>query len=682
VGIEEWARGNVVLTKDMGVDLVGPYNPDITPWHLEIFRAFEDRDIDEIVIVGAAQSGKSLPIQIIICYIIDCNPKNILYFLDTDFNARYVSRKRIQKVMDSCKSLGEKVPVSVKRPVLDIDFFGGNLTLAGSKSVGQLGTKSAPLVFRDETAKWTGARNEEAGALELAGERVMGQGRYKIIDLSTPVMAGDSILKQFALSDQGYIYLPCPLCGHYQKLVWKQVEWPKVTDTRKSVSPEEARGNTWYECIGCKGKIRDGQKRWMLGNYKRVTKGQKIEIRGQREIKKDYPAKAQRRKGAKEEKMDPRVREDDSAGEGTKGRKEKMDPRVREDDNVRDRWEIELPGGETKQYELVGGGVKNRRWGIHFSRLYVPWVSWGQLAKQWLEIGDDLSKRQTFYNGCLALPWKVRTLKVDESKLVKHIWRDMESLIVPDGYEYITAGADVQQKEIYFCVWVWREDGARHLIEYGVLPEAINSLEAVASMSYPVAGGDRRITVGALYIDSRYRTTEVEDFCRGHANCYACQGLATDTPRQYGPVSQGYIKTDSRGRKLPQSQWRSYVQIHTASFKEELHTRFDIEWDFNDPPEPPELYISMHCDTEMWFIEHLTAEERVETTDTRGRVSFRWVVKRKGNHEFDATVYAAAAWWWNRNDWVGLKKRGQRKKRRRPRATGSKLLDGLPELGG
>ncbi len=612
VGIGQWGRDNIVLTKKMGVDWAGPYNPDVTPWHNDIFAAIEDREIQEVVIVAGAQTGKSLAVQIAMGWKIDCDPENMLYFTDTDSNARYASKKRLQPMIDSCDRLKAKVEDSRKRNTLDINFDGGNLTLAGAGGVSQLAAKSAAFVARDETAKWTGARNEEAGALELAGERVQGQGIYKIIDLSTPVMAGDAILKQYKLSDKGYGYLPCPMCGHYQRLVWEQMKWGHKG--KKSVGPEEARADTWYECIECKGKIRDGHKRWMLRGWKRVVAGQKIE-----QVDNRYSGKIV---GGDEES-----------------------------------WEIEFAGGQVRRYRLVGDVKKSRRWGIHVSRLYVPWRAWGDLAAQWLEIGDDLSKRQTFVNGCLAKEWKVRTLKADESKLQKHIWRDMESLVVPDGYEYITAGADIQQKEIYFCVWAWREDGARHLIEYGVLPEAISSLDAVASMSYSMAGGDRMISVGALYIDSRYRTTEVEDFCRGRANCYACQGLATDTPRQYGPVSQGYIKTDSTGRRLPQSKWRAYVQVHTASFKEELHTRFDIKWDFKDPAEPPELYISMHRDTEMWFIEHLTAEERVETVDTRGRVSFRWVRIRKGNHEFDATVYAAAAWWWNRNDWVGSKKK-------------------------
>ena len=536
----------------------------------------------------------------------------------------------------------------------------------------------------------------EAGSLELAGERVQGQGRFKIIDLSTPVMAGDPVLKQFALSDQGYIHLPCPLCGHYQPLAWAQVKWGHKTDTKKSVEPEEARRNTWYECTGCGGEIRDRSKRWMLANYKRVAKGQRIVEEGTRH----------QAPGTSEEKMDPRLRGDDIAGgddnteEGTRHQapgtsEEKMDPCLRRDDiaggddnteeGTREEWQVKLPGGEVKRYELTGGrdrdGGKNRRWGIHFSRLYVPWRPWGEMAKAWLEIEDDLSKRQTFYNAALALPWKVRTLRVDDSKLVKHIWRGTKSLIVPDGYEWITAGVDVQMKEVYYSVWAWREDGARHQIEYGV-EASMGIIDVIASTRYPTAAGGREIAVGAVFPDSKYRLTEVEDVCRGHANCHICQGSAANEPGRFGPVSQGYLKTDPvTGRSLPRDKWRSYVSVHPGTFKAELHAGLEIEWDFVEPPEPPGRYVSFHGETEMEFINHLTAEERVEEQDRSGRVSYRWVVKRKANHWLDTTVYAAAAWRWFFTAWVGMKNQKRRKKRVRTNRPGNGILDGLPDLG-
>jgi len=612
VSVAQWARENIRLTKKMGASIPGAYDPDITPWVHVIFDAFCDRRVEGIVFVKPAQIGGSLTVQILISYVIDCEPANVIYFLDTDTNAKWASVHRVQPMIDSQPSLRQKVAVPHKRGKLELPFDGGVAVFAGANSVSQLGNKSAPIVIRDETGKWREKLGAEAGALENAGERVEGQYYYKLIDLSTPVQEGDPILKQWALSDQTRIYLPCPLCGHYQELVWEQVKWPKDSETGLSVSPAEARKDTWYECMNCGGRIEEKEKHWMLKHWRPVKKGQQI-VRLEKE----------------------------TAG------------------GVED-WTVTWPNGEVCRYQLLGEIEFNPVVGLHISRLYSAWRSWGQLAARWLKIGDDLSARQAFYNSVLALPWKQRTLKPDEDKIQGHIWPTARPLCVPEGFEYITAGADVQLRNVYYGVWAWRADGASHLIEYGEMG-GIEQLEAVAAGLY-AKNDDSKSGVGAFFVDSRYQTGEVEDFCRRYANAFACKGSVVAAVPRTGPVSLAYVKTDSKGRKLPPSNWRAYVSVHTGSFKEELHMALEIEWDFKGI-DPPPRYVSFHADTEMDFIRPLTAEERVEKQDIRGRVTHEWVQKSKDNHYLDTTVYARAAWRYFQNEWIRQKQKKKKKRR-------------------
>jgi len=262
--IAQWARENVWLTRKMGCE-PGRYDPDITPWVHVIFEAYQDRRIDGIAWVKSAQVGGSLTSQICIAWVIDCDPSNVINFMDTADNARYASKKRLQPMIDSQPSLRDKVDPPRKRNILDIPFDGGSLMLGGANSLSQLGNKSAPRVHRDETGKWPDAIGAEAGALENAAQRVAGQYWSLLFDLSTPVQAGDPILKRYELSDKNKWYVPCPHCGMYQELIWKQVKWTKDSETQKG-DPKMVKvgNNTWYECARCEEKIFEKYKRWML----------------------------------------------------------------------------------------------------------------------------------------------------------------------------------------------------------------------------------------------------------------------------------------------------------------------------------------------------------------------------------------------------------------------------------
>jgi len=590
MGVEEWGNRYVRLTKAMGVDAEGPYRATYTPWQREIFKAYENRRITNIIVVGPAQGGKSMPFQIITAWTIDNDPQNILYFMDTDTNARYASRKRIQPFLDSIEHLRAKVAPSKRRHVFDIPFAGGSLMMSGAGSTGQLGSKSASVVIRDETGKWPEKQGREAGALENAGERVEGQYYFKLIDLSTPVMEGDPILKQYALSDGGVLHVPCPLCGGYQELVWEQIKWPRDPQTSKSCSPLEARRNAWYECIHCKGHIAERSKRWMLRNYRRVVRGQTIQI----------------------------VTAEAAAG-------------------VED-WTVTLPDGTARRYQLLGKVEFNPRWGLHFSRLYVVWRTWGELAQRWLEIGEDLSKRQAFINSSLARPWRMKALTPESSVLATHIDPDLPAGVVPDGYELITMGADVQKAFIRYGVYAWREDRARAMIERGEVA-GFEDLEMLLYSRYRRRNGEGELGVRMMFLDAGYRTTEVYDFCRGRQNCMACRGV--DSPGR-GPVSASVVKRLPDGRELPAHLQLAVANVYGDGFKDEFFAWLEEAWTDRTQP-PPERYIRFHAATPAAYLESLTGEKRIETRDVRGRVRTRWHRLRDENHDLDAMVYAAAA---------------------------------------
>ena len=606
--IAEWAQARVRLTTKMGAQ-PGPYEPDLTPWVYDIFAAAEDPEIEGIVLVKAAQIGGSLTVQIIIAWVIDCEPANVINFMDTDTNAKHASTHRIQPIIDGDPELAARVEAPHKRNKLEVNFEGGVLSLAGANSISQLGSKSAPWVIRDETGKWREKLGAEAGALEAAGERVEGQYFFKLIDLSTPVLVGDPILKQYEISDQGHYEVPCPTCGAYQELIWAQMRWPHDPVSGKSVEPAVARESTWYECRHCGGQIFDADKRWLLDHCHRVRKGETIEI-----TRKAPPA--------------------DQVGHICR----------------RSAWQVTGYDGTVRSYRITGTPPAGRRAGFKISRLYSIFRSWGALVERWLQIGNDLSQRQIFINSTLAEPWRQKTYKPEVETLTGHIWRHQRRGTVPAGYELITAGADVQADFIRWSAWAWRLDGARHLIDYGELAEIEQLAAITGGMTWPAAEGGR-LGVVMLFVDRRYRSPEVDAFSRGRRNVVCCQGLETPTVSRRGPVSLSLISEDGRGHKLPQRLQVQVASVYVSIFKDELHDRLaTIEPRF-DLTERPAAAVTFCELVEPAFLEELTSEERVARTDRRGREVTEWVQIRALNHYLDTSVYAGAAFYFCRPLW-------------------------------
>jgi phage terminase large subunit GpA-like protein len=596
--VAQWAAKHLYLSRRTS-GMPGYFRAEVTPYLVGPLECVTDRAISKIVLCFATQTGKTTFQFAVMGYHIDYDPGPILFVMPTTAICEYTSRNRIQPVIEDCDSLVSKFPPKHQWKLCEMPFDGGVLSLVGANSPSQLASRPVRILQMDETGKFPDQTGREASAQDLAEERTKAQPLSKTIATSTPVQAGDPILSDLENSDYRKFNLPCPLCGEFQELLFEQMKWPKDVKSGSRVSPVAAKNNTHYECRHCKGKLYEKNKKWMLANGHWIKRGQKIKRLRGRHIK-----------------------------------------------GVED-FSLEVPGVGMRRYQILGDIEENPIAGFHLNGLYSPFVSWGELVHQFLLSKEDIPKLQNFVNSVLAEPFRQRTLKADESEIQKHIWPAVKCGVVPEGYEYITAGADIMEKYLAYTVWAWRDDGARHLLEYGELAD-IDDLEQITSASYELFD-KRRLGVGALFVDSRYRLTEVEDFCKKFANAFCCKGSSVNTVPRTGPVSLGYVKTDSRNKRLPQHLWRAYVNVHTGSFKEELHVALETPWDFQG--EAPERFVSLHGETEMDFILQLTAEERVEKIDIRGRTTHEWKQKRKDNHYLDCSVYAVAAFRYFYGEW-------------------------------
>ena len=102
----------------------------------------------------------------------------------------------------------------------------------------------------------------------------------------------------------------------------------------------------------------------------------------------------------------------------------------------RGRWMVTNPGRTTA--------------GFHLNALYSPWISWGELAEEWLVAQADPSKAklQVFINTALGESWEDRGHGKDELEDRQEHYNTE----VPRGVGLLTAGVDVQDDRLEMIV--------------------------------------------------------------------------------------------------------------------------------------------------------------------------------------------------------------------------------------
>jgi len=199
-------------------------------------------------------------------------------------------------------------------------------------------------------------------------------------------------------------------------------------------------------------------------------------------------------------------------------------------------------GPESAEYECVECGVliphhrkawmlaeeNGARWipthperaivGYQISALYSPWVTWGQLAREWVEAQGDPLQEQVFVNTALGETWDVAQGEAwDEDGLMRLV-EPLERL--PERAVILTAGTDVQDDRLVVQIDAWARDGERWTLERRDLAgdpaqdEVWTELEAVLLQRWTRTDGVV-LGVRAACIDyGGHHSERVASFCR------------------------------------------------------------------------------------------------------------------------------------------------------------------------
>lgn len=220
--------------------------------------AFNEPNIERIVVMTSSQVGKTEILLNAIGYYIDQDPSPMMCVQPTLQMGQSFSKDRLAAMIRDTDKIRDCVKDARSRDsgntTMHKKFAGGHISIVGSNSASGLASRPIRILLMDEVDRYEASAGAEGSPVSLAIARTKTFSNRKIFLCSTPTIKGLSAIETaFEESDKRYYEVPCPECDHYQVLKWKNVVW----DDDK---PETAS----YACEDCGSVIDESKKQWML----------------------------------------------------------------------------------------------------------------------------------------------------------------------------------------------------------------------------------------------------------------------------------------------------------------------------------------------------------------------------------------------------------------------------------
>jgi phage terminase large subunit GpA-like protein len=580
----EWAERNRRLSEKTSFS-PGPWRVSRTPYMRGPHEAFSDSAVQQITLLTSTQVAKTTFVENVLAYTFDQRPRPTLMVMPRDKDADDFSKDRLQPLFKCCPSLrglGDSLVGSRGNRTADITkrvyrLPRMNLRFATSNSPAALSSWPCGVICMDEVSKYKVARSGKAtDPVALAIERTRTFPDRKIVVTSTPEADGDLIMIEFENSDARYFHVPCPHCGVYQVLEWEQLKYTDNIEERKRLVQERegAAELAWYECAHCGERIDDVHKSEML------------------------------RKGvwARRVQVDEKTLKDAEVPPDFKGTS--LEP-----------W--------------------TRHTGFFLWAAYSPWLTFAEIAAQYLESKGNLHKYSIFVTLWLARPWQEEGEAIAASVVTACIDNELAAFTVPEWAVVLTAMFDLHKRHIPFVIRAWGPDVSSSLVWHGVLPRPGGVGSPLDEVIDPVRS---RLydghAIALLGIDARWDTEQVYIYAAKHPR-QVCAVMGANSsaappivPRTIQRLPGG--KPDPRGGVLYHinpGYWTRTLYDHMAAPK-----GAPGEWRcYGDVAEDPV------------YLEEVANQHGVKSM-VRGRAVVTWGPKnaKKGDHFHDCEKGALA----------------------------------------
>lgn len=258
ITVSEWA-GKYRMLDSKSSAIPGPWNNEITPYLTGVMDEFNNYETSKIIFVKPTQVGGTEALQNMIGYIVMQDPAPTMIVYPTETLAKSISENRLQPMLRATPELARRFDENSQ--LLELQFDGMYLTLAGSNSPSGLASKPIRFVLMDEVDKYPGTSGKEADPIKLATERTKTFHDKKIYITSTPTLKTGHIWKEKESADiEKHYFVPCPHCGEYIELKFSNIRFP---DEEGMTYADRAEFAT-YICQECGCAIIDADKNNMI----------------------------------------------------------------------------------------------------------------------------------------------------------------------------------------------------------------------------------------------------------------------------------------------------------------------------------------------------------------------------------------------------------------------------------
>jgi len=284
--------------------------------------------------------------------------------------------------------------------------------------------------------------------------------------------------------------------------------------------------------------------------------------------------------------------------------------------------------------EVSGNVIKSKHQGYWINSLYSPWLTWSDIASEFLKSKDYIELLMNFVNSWLAEVWeeKIEETTVDKIKILSC---DYDEGLVPDDVIVLTAGIDVQKDHFYYAIRGWGYYEESWLIRADRVEYWEDIVDVLFNTEYKRLSDNETLPVYMSCIDSGYRTDEVYRFCRQWRDkTKAIKGQEEITGGRFYRASK--IDINSRTGSVIKSGlvlWNLNVSQYKDKITRLVTTKDPCKWHiFKNPTEE--------------YLNQFTSEHKVLVRNRNtGKAKEVWQKKRAAvaNHYLDAEVYAVAA---------------------------------------
>jgi len=631
-----WAERNRIVNRGPVADRSRtgqvPWRTHIVPHAAGIMDACDDPNYDTIAVQGPTRLAKS-EAAIVNPILRDISQGlQVLYVNATFQDCQKMYQDKLLPAILASPNLRRMRPGDKEGGQMLHRIFpnGAILYMAGA---GQIPAGfDAPRVYCDEVNKpgYRMKRGDEAGTIYVARERGDAYERgHKLVLVCTVTTPDGEITKQYLAGDQRLYYVPCPWCGTYQVLEFRQDHASLVDGARfpdwdyphghirfDEETPIAAKASAVYICAKCEREVRETHKPWMVRAGLWVRRGCSVAVA--------RAAKAEA--GPVYEKPCPESR---------------------------------LPSRFVAR-EVGEPEAKGFRASFHFNALISLFVSWGRICAQYVDAikGNDPEALKSFQRSRLAIPSRDQELldkRGWESAYIRAHATPYYARTLPAGCPatVITMGADPHAAAVYYVFRAWAPDATSWLLEAGVISvhhmkgaddvakqtailNALDRLWEAFAEGFDVGTEEepRAIAVSKGYLDEGWETEAVRSACRMPGRA----GLWT-------PI-KGVPGMNKPWRER-QKEYHGTINVATFRFKHVLARLVDKKRTLEDGAEKTEPgYWHLHAEPHHDYCHQMAAEEWRPKQHRAGAdvEDWEWGLRRgHNNHWWDCEVYATAA---------------------------------------